>query len=335
MSREFTIYRRLLMATWLLPIAVLLIAYCAICIHTKNPWPWHEVVHEAGDRTLIGTILYFEHAARELPLDLILGVAVAGSVLFAFPARSEPTIAATRRLQRVLAAGTLITIGVILVGTLAVGGFEMLVDNLLQKHTRPGASLMWGAHWRFHLLSRAMLMLVSFGFAGLILIIEKGEHGIGDRAALLIFGAAVALFTLMTIVFVPNLDPFRDPVFIGHQVREVFTHILVTVPVAWGACLILARNRGERSRAGDPSMIWPAIAGISGVVIGVFLLVSGLTQSAVSHGQTQNVVLLVCPHFFEHTFSYLIVPLVAALIYETACASGSHRTFDPHLMGRY
>ena len=41
-------------------------------------------MHEDGRRTLIETILYFEHATRELPLDVILGIAIGGSVLFAF-----------------------------------------------------------------------------------------------------------------------------------------------------------------------------------------------------------------------------------------------------------
>ena len=39
---------------------------------------------------------------------------------------------------------------------------------------------------------------------------------------------------------------------------------------------------------------------------------------AASQGQTENVILLLGPHVFEHTFTYLVVPLIAALVYESA-----------------
>ena len=64
---------------------MLLGAFVVICFHTGTIWPWTRVVHEDGRHTLIGTILYFEHATRELPLDVILGIAIGGCVFFAFP----------------------------------------------------------------------------------------------------------------------------------------------------------------------------------------------------------------------------------------------------------
>ena len=48
------------------------------------------MVHEDGRRTLIETILYFEHATRELPLDVILGVPSA--VVCSLPSRLRLTI---------------------------------------------------------------------------------------------------------------------------------------------------------------------------------------------------------------------------------------------------
>jgi len=52
-------------------------------------------------------------------------------------------------------------------------------------------------------------------------------------------------------------------------------------------------------------------------LIGLYPLVAALDTSAVSHGQTHNIVILICPHFFEHTFSYFVVSLVGASIYES------------------
>jgi len=313
------------MAACILPAAVLSVAYAAICFFTRNPWPWHEIVHESGDRTLIGTILYYQHAARELPLDIILGLAVAGSVLFVFPAGrprlSERTRAAEDHAPRfrrgALAVVTLIAIGTIVGGTLWTGGVAMLSANLMQLQTRPGAQLIWGAHWRYHLLSRLTLMLVSFGFAGLVVLAIRGKGGSGERSGLFTVAAALALFALLSAVFSVNWDPFFNPVFLGHQVRETFTHLLVTLPIAWATCLVLARDQWEFAGTGSVSVLWPVGAGVIGTLTGLYLLTAGLKTSAASQGQTHNVILLVFPHFFEHTFSYLVVSLVAGLTYES------------------
>ena len=301
---------------------VLLCAYCAICVKTRNPWPWREIVHEAGDRSLLGTVLYFEHAARELPLDLILGAAVGGSVLFAYPRGRRVGSGRHSGRRRMLVVGVVVVVGTILGGTLCSGGLEILVDNLAQKHTRPGNTLEWGAHWRYHLLSRSMLMLCSFGLAGVLVRGVLGRHGTGNQAGQSIFAASLSVFGILTIVFLPDLDPFRDPVFLGHQVREVFTHVLVTVPMAWAACLYLAGDQANVSRHGGVSIRWSAVAGVGGLLIGVYLLTGGLLTSAASQGLTASVTMLLCPHFFEHSYTYAIVPLVAALVYESATMGG-------------
>ena len=326
MLRASKIHSLLLVAAWAIPCAVLVVAYGAIAVYTGNPWPWHEVVHESGDRTLLGTILYFEHAARELPLDVLLGVACGGSAVFAFPTRKWSRPLSQKLRRGFLAAGTLTVIVVILVGTLFVGGSQALSDNLLQLHTRPGTPLEWGAHWRYHLLSRALLMLFSLGLAGMVVLIIGGKAGGGSKAGLFIFLTALGLFVALTIAFVPTLEPFLEPVYLGHQIREVFTHALVTIPAAWGVCLILARERLEPSLDDWISAKWAVVAGIGGLLIGVFLLIAGLTSSAASHGQTQSMVLLLFPHFFEHSFTYIVVPLVAGLIYESGL-SIDHLTF--------
>ncbi|MDH3266872.1 MAG: hypothetical protein OEM25_07905, partial [Gammaproteobacteria bacterium] len=158
-------HRLLLTAAWAIPTLTLIVAYTAIALYTGNAWPWLEVVHESGDRTLIGTALYYEHAARELPLDVFLGMAVAASVLLVFPrpAQSQCSPQRARSNQRKLTVATVVVIGAIVGGTLWTGGTEMLLNNLLQMHTRPGEPLQWGAHWRYHLLSRFTLMLFSVG----------------------------------------------------------------------------------------------------------------------------------------------------------------------------
>ena len=68
---------------------------------------------------------------------------------------------------------------------------------------------------------------------------------------------------------------------------------------------------------GTIPVFWPLIAGLVGSLTGLYLLVAALATSAATRGQTQNAILLICPHFFEHAFSYLVVALVAGLTYES------------------
>jgi len=166
------IFNRLLTrATLGIPVLALILSYGVIAAHTGNVWPWLELVHESGNRTLIGSVLYFEHASRELLLDVLLGVAIGGSTLWVLPGSK---LAGCHR-QFLLSAAIVLVIGVIIVGTLFTVGSASLWDNLLQMHTRPGEPLSFGSHWRYHFLSRLMLMLVSFGMAGLVVLGLRGR----------------------------------------------------------------------------------------------------------------------------------------------------------------
>jgi len=68
----------LLVATAAMTLAA---SFLAICRETGTLWPWNRVVHEEGSRTLRGTLLYWEHATRELLTHALvtvpLGVAAA------------------------------------------------------------------------------------------------------------------------------------------------------------------------------------------------------------------------------------------------------------------
>ena len=162
-------------AAWGLALAVLAVAYLVIAAYTGNPFPWFEVVHESGDRTLLQTVFFFEHTARELPLDLILGAAVGSCALFACPPGPEPE-SGKASCRSSLAIGLLLVIVVIVVGTLRVGGWPMLEENLLQFPTRPGAPREWGGHWRYHLLSHVTLMSVSLGLAAVLVLWDRGPQ---------------------------------------------------------------------------------------------------------------------------------------------------------------
>ena len=307
---------RVRLVAWLgliLSIAILIASYVAIATYTSTPWLWDVIVHESGDRTLQQTIFYYEHTARELPLDILLGVAVAGGALFTLPGTAVNRHRPSSKIAW-LAVGLACAIVVILVGTLWTGGLPMLYENLLQYPTRPGAPLNWGGHWRYHLLSHVTLMMCSFGLAVLVLLVTGRRTG--NAAGLRTFVWAAGAFLVLAILFVPGSDSFRDAVFLGHQAREVATHAIVTVPLAWSVCLLLGRDTWNDRSAGTAGLMWPLLAGGLGVVVGVYLLVAALATSAASQGQSESLAVLIFPHFFEHMFSYIVTTLSAALTFE-------------------
>jgi len=298
----------------------LLAAYAGISMEVNSWWPWNEIVHEGGELTLLWTVLYFEHASRELPLDIVLGLAVGASVFMRYP-HSGSTPAHEKTIRSNLSKSILVAvliIGTIVAGTLWKNGGEALMHNLLQMHTRPGAELVWGAHWRYHLLSRLSLMLVSLGFAGLLILVEKNSHGKGDKSGLTSFAVILIVYATISLVFMPDSDPFMDPVFLGHQIRELFTHALVTLPISWGVCMLLARDEPAPVESTRQTGIGiPLFAGLSGSVIGIYILVAALSKSAASHGQAESFSMLLFPHFFEHSFTYLVVPAIAVICFES------------------
>jgi len=299
-----------------IPGITLATAFFTICYVTGSFWPWQEMVHESGERSLLNTILYYEHAARELPVDLILGVAIGASALFALPHQNSPPRWMGLRRSYLLAAASAFVVVAIIAGTLVGEGTGVLSENLLQMHSRPGEQLEWGAHWRFHLLSRLSLMLASLGFAGCIIWLLRGTEGCGRSSALRFFGYVLATFAVLTVIFRPNPDPFLDAIFLGHQIREVFTHLLVTLPLSWAVCFSLA-NIDENAESGTGTNGRLAIlAGLTGFALWVYLFFASIYSDSIAQGQTDNLILLVSPHFFEHAFSYLLVPLVAGLTWQ-------------------
>ncbi len=297
------------------PAVVLLVAFGGICVQTGTFWPWDRVVHEDGRRTLIETILYFEHASRELLLDLVLGIAVAGAVLRFF---GETTWLAGRTRRGVVGGLMALTLAVgllVLGGTLSREGVPGLLENLAQMPTRPGAPLRWGGHWRYHLLERIATMCLSFAVAGALAWLIGHPAGTGRRGAR-IFGGALIVFGATTVMFGVTREPFVEAVFLGHQLRELLTHGLVTVPVALGMGLaIAAPGEGVRA-AGSHRRTWTSALGCGAlaVALGAYLLVGATLTGARSQGQVQNLSDLLFPHFFEHVLSYVLVMLVVGVV---------------------
>jgi hypothetical protein len=159
-------------------------------------------------------------------------------------------------------------------------------------------------------------MLASLGFAGFIVWYTKGAEYRGGHGALRFFGYVLAAFAVLTIIFKPNSDPFLNTIFLGHQVREVFTHVLVTLPLGWAVCLGISGTGRNAGPVAATHVRLAIQAGLVGCALWVYLFLSSLYSDSIVQGQTDNLILLVSPHFFEHAFSYLLVPMVAGLTWQ-------------------
>lgn len=297
---------------------VLIVALLAIMARLGTPLIWNLAAHEDGVRTFGATFFYFEHAVRELPGDLMLGAVIGGSLAYAYPLKAGV------RGAGLYAAALAIVIAVMAAGAVNAVGVSGVFDNLLQKHTRPGAALEWGAHWRYHLLSSFALYLMAFGAAGLMRFLDgagtTAEAARGSR----IFAFALAAFFGLTLVFAHSpaglAKPFADAIYIGHEARELFTSVLVTLPLAFGLGFLAAEESAppatDADRNRQRSRWIAAIA--AGVALGLYLCIGAVLMDAASSGQTDDVVMLVAPHFFEHAQTYAVVTLAALITHRLA-----------------
>ena len=284
----------------IVPLTVLATAFGIICIHFGTVWPWQVLAHEDGRHTLLGTIFYFEHALGELPLDVLLAAAIAGAALWFFPVPAR----ANQPVWGFATAAVLLD-AAILGGAALQAGTGTALEYLLQFHTRDDEPMIYGSHWRYHLLSQAALMFLAF----VLISVAARESKPARRRGVLI--AACCAFGLLTIVFGISAAPFTDARYLGHQARELFTHSLVTLPLA-AACCLWASGSGERRLAWK---VPPAAPSIAFVMIAGYLGAGVLRGHAAQLAQSSDWVKVVCTHFFEHTLSYLVVPVHAIWFY--------------------
>lgn len=302
-SRTMNCWPRLRSLFFLVPLGTLAGAYAWIGWATGDAWSWQRVVHEDGQRTLLNTVFYFEHALRELPLDALLAWAVAAAAAHFYPQTRLDTNERSTGLRLSAVVSALLLVGIV-AGTWVTAGADAVAQNLAQMHTRPGASLAWGAHWRYHVLERLALLLASFALFGLL----ANERQRSTTKATPLYLGSLAGFLLLTFFFGLTTEPFADTRYLGHQARELFTHGLITLPLAVGACLILTENIPASSagrRTGRMRSVWLACAasGLLGAYVSFGALLTGASQQA----QTHELHRLVAAHVFEHALSYVLV----------------------------
>jgi hypothetical protein len=303
------------------PSAILVLSFAIVCVHWNSAWPWDLAVHEDGRRTLLDTLFFFEHATRELPGDLLLAAAAGAAVYFALPTPRPPRPRFDGR-DRALAGIAVLLVALFVGAAVLQVGAPMVVENLLQHHTRPGAPLIWGSHWRYHLLERLPMILSAVALGGAVRALAGRTGDRAGRAGGAACVALVALYLALTAVFTRSLGdlalPFLDPRYLGHQAREIVTHATMTLPLALGGAVLL---QGPFEPAPRPAPVrvrafgWPVALMAVALAMAGYALLAALSSGATSQGQTDDMVSLVFVHFFEHALGYLTAPFAAAAAY--------------------
>ncbi len=184
--------------------------------------------------------------------------------------------------------------------------------------TRDGDPLVWGAHWRYHFLGRGCLLALSFFVVAFYSYLVRGITKVPTCQGKFYY-ATFGMFVLLSLFFGINKEPFLNPQYIGHQGRELFTHTLITLPLSIGFCLFIANKNSlldvDKSTKCYVSK-FPLFTGGLSIAIALYLAISVVVTDATDYSQgKEDLGTLIVPHFFEHSFTYLVVPFTSALFY--------------------
>jgi hypothetical protein len=289
------------------PAATLLGAYMWMAHDHGTPWLLGVVVHENGRYTLAETMLYGRHFLRELPISGLYAAVSVGS--FASYGPSGERMPSRLLRGAALGAAALLVAGACL-ATARVSGGDVALRELLQAYVRDDEPPVPGAHWRYHLLSTPAYAAAAVLLASLLQRALEGRFRAPrplPRARWL--GGIAVTVAVLTVLCGPTAAPFLDPRHLGHQAREVGTHLLVTLPLSFA--VLLALQDPAPSVAGGERPRDALIAAGGGALVLGYLALGALLRGAggtVRPGVALSS--LVGAHFYEHGLDYVLVVLL-------------------------
>jgi hypothetical protein len=266
-------------------------------------------VHEDGRHALAGTVLYWRHFLREVPVAALYAVMAAGACAAYGPHPGRPRRAALSWCM--VAAALLVALAA--AGAVQAAGVRTALWDLLQAYVRDDGWA-YGSHWRVHALSTLAFLLAALAGAALLGRAVDGAFARPRRRPRRRWlGGSLAAFAVLSLLWLPTPEPVVDPRAIGHQAREAVTHLLITLPLALGVWLLVHRDGGvpaaglQRPPAEIVAAGLAAAAVVSG--LGVAALATRAAQVARPGAALSS---LVAAHAFEHTLDYIFVALLTA-----------------------
>lgn len=289
----------------LVPAATLTIAYAWMAVDHRTAWLWDVVVHESGRYTLGETVAYGRHLVRELPIVLTYAAASTSAAACWGPGRTTTPSTGRRALALVAAA---VVVASAWASTTATWGGDVAWREALQTYRRDDDVGPVGVHWTYHLLSTFVYLAAAVGLAALLRRWVDGTFGAPRRNATapLVVAALVVVVTAATL---RDASPFVDARYLGHQAREVLTHLVVTLPLSFAALAWVGRWRIEAPTRQGGSRTTIAIA-LAGLGVLAYLVLGAAVTGASRVAQPAATSSLVGAHCFEHALDYVVVVLL-------------------------
>lgn len=272
---------------------------------------WRTIIHEQGTRNFWQTIFFNEHVLRELPLNTIYALAIAGFARWCGVRPSDPHLCRGRFSLRSVAG---VYLGVLVMWVLAATFFDLGARGVwvnLSQWKIDDKTFGYGFHWHFHWTGMIAVIFAAGGTVTAALGL-LGRTRFGGPAGLLVWLAA---FIGLTVIFGFSWKTFNDPRYLGHQVREVVTFVPLAVLPTVAFLIILNRNGSPPK----PGRLWtvPCIT-LWGLFVGTMgvLLIPLWGISVLNHAARPNLGLLylIASHNFEHLLGYLYIIALTMLL---------------------
>ena len=280
------------------PLVLVAAAYAWLAIAHGTPQLWNVIVHESGHYTLGGTILFFRHHLREVPVDIVMALTLATAVATMSPGVS-------RRPVPWAGIAAVLLIGLTFAMAVSEEGVAEAAKDLLQFRTRDD-DVSYGSHWRFHLLSTVWFVCATMVLAA----VTSGSVRVlrADGAARKLALVSWAVNIVLTLAFGLTMEPFTSGRYIGHQAREIMTHGVITLPFTFALGL---QRIGPRGHAEPAGLFVTILAWLGVLLIPLFLALAfsrtGLEETAQLSAGLSGVV---AAHVFEHVLDYILVVLL-------------------------
>ncbi len=321
-----------IMICFAIPSFLLISAYLYMTVFYHKLWLFNTVVHENGKYTLLEVIFYFKHFNWEMPIKILYAVFIVGTFYYyGNPLETKRKVLARSNSSKwilISLVSVLTIMSVTTISNVIQDGFKETVLGFFQYKTTDARPPEFGSHWRNHFLSNIVLFSVTAVVIMLYRLIFC--NGMWERRKFYyLLPFSIALFVCLTFIYGFTMDPFINPSYLGHQLREIFgTDLPITMLLATGLLIYMEGKFDSRKEINEimkkekgiiirhlSVLIIPAVLPTVYLILKVLSLdVSGEIANI---GRTANwsVLDLFAWHFFEHSLDYILVCSLVCFLY--------------------
>lgn len=302
---------------WIIPVIVISMSYLYLSLEYKSILLFSAKVHESGRYTLLQTIMYFDHFAREIPVSIMNAFSVSVSFYLFTPVPGIPS-SFLKKVFNITFVFLIFFLFFVVSEAVHKNGLQSFLLDLLQFRTRDN-EIAYGSHWHSHFLDMIFIFATSLSISFLYRAITRCCGNSMNRFGFRLIGIWSGVFMLITLILVPSAKSFSDTRYLAHQFREILTHCTVTIPLSF-AILISIEKRFSADF--NPAMIntkykyTGLIVLCCALIIPLFIVVRLMGNNILSAAQKKTGYWdLLASHYFEHSLDYAFVPALAVFLY--------------------